>query len=139
MSEIFPKKFTVFFIMSEVISTPDAPAAIGPYVQARKIGNTLYTSGNVAIDPKTGKTPEGIGEQTTLALKNLDAVLKAAGFSKTDVIKCNLFIADMNDFNEMNAAYSEYFGDHKPCRCCTQAGKLCDPFKFELDCVAIKA
>ena len=115
----------------EVINTPDAPGAIGPYVQARKIGNVMYTSGNVAINPKDNSTPEGITEQTKLALENMEHVLQAGGFSKTDVVKTTCYLADMNDFATMNKAYAEFFGDHKPCRTCVQAGKLCDPFKFE--------
>lgn len=125
--------------MSTVISTPDAPGAIGPYVQARVIGNMLYTSGIVAIEPHGGPTPSDIAEQAKLSFKNLDAILIAAGFKKENIMKVNLFLADMNDFAAVNAEYAAYFGEYKPCRTCTQAGKLCDPFKMEFDIVAIKA
>ena len=123
--------------MSVIINPPDAPPPIAPYVPARLCGNTLYTSGNVAQD-KDGNTPEGIAEQTTLSLQNMEKVLNAAGFDKTHVVKCSVFLANMDDFAEMNKAYAAFFGDHKPCRTCTQAGKLSDPFKFEIDCIAYK-
>ena len=123
--------------MSRVIATPEAPAAIGHYVQARVAGNMLFTSGCVAIDPKGGPTPASVEEQTKLSLKNLQGILDAAGFKKEEVIKVTVYIADMKDFQEFNTAYAAFFGEHKPCRCCTQAGGLCDPFKVELEAVAI--
>lgn len=123
--------------MSRVIATPDAPEAIGHYVQARVAGNMLFTSGCVAIDPKGGPTPESVGAQTELSLKNLQAILDAAGFKKEEVVKVNVHISDMKDFQEFNSAYAAYFGDFKPCRCTTQAAGLCDPFKVELEVIAI--
>ena len=123
--------------MSVVITLPDAPPPVGPYVPARLCGNTLYTSGNIG-QFKDGTAAEGVYAQTKLALENMEEVLKAAGFSKTDVVKCSAFIANMDDFGEMNKAYAEFFGDHKPCRTCTQAGKLCAPYVFEVDCIAYK-
>lgn len=124
--------------MSKVITLPDAPPPIGPYCLARLCGNTLYTSGNVA-QAADGTTPAGIAEQTTLSLQNMEKVIKAAGMDKTNVVKCNCYLAKMEDFAEMNKAYSAFFGDHKPCRCCVQAGKLCDPFLFEVECICYKA
>ena len=125
--------------MSVVISTPDAPGAIGPYCQGRVCGNTMYTSGCIALDPHGGPAPETIEGQTALCLKNMEAILKAGGFAKTDVVKCNCFLADMNDFAKMNEEYAKFFGDHKPCRCCVQAGKLPAGKLFEVDCIAVKA
>ena len=110
--------------MSIVINTPDAPAAIGPYVQARVCGNTLYTSGVIAIDPHGGPAPESVEDQTRLVLKNLEAIVKAAGFEKTDIVRCGCFLQHMDDFSKFNAIYSEFFGDHKPCRATIEAGKL---------------
>ena len=124
--------------MSTVIHTTDAPEAIGPYVQARVIGNTLYTSGCVAINSHDGSKPEGLKEQTELCLKNLEAILKAAGYEKTDVVKTSVFLLDMNDFAEMNRIYAEFFGEHKPCRTCIQAGKLPGAFKVEIEAIAVK-
>ena len=125
--------------MSIVIDTPDAPGAIGPYVQGRVAGNTLYTSGCIAIDPHGGPTPETAGGQAALCLKNMGAIIEKAGFKKSDVVKCNCFLANMDDFNEFNKAYAEFFGDHKPCRCCVQAGKLPAGKLVEVDCIAVKA
>ena len=124
---------------SVVINTPEAPAAIGPYVQARKCGNTLYLAGCVAIDPHDPtKEIEGIVDQTKQVLKNMGNVLKAAEFEKEDVIKTNVYLLDMNDFGTMNKLYEEFFGEHKPCRTCIQAGKLPKAFKVEIDCIAMK-
>lgn len=124
--------------MSRVIATPDAPGAIGPYVQARVINNMLFTSGCVAINPHTGEEPESIEDQTRLVFSNLDAILKAAGFEKTDIVKMNVFLINMDDFAVMNGLYSEYFGDYKPCRCCVQAGRLPKAFKIEIEATAVK-
>ena len=125
--------------MSVVIHTPDAPEAIGPYVQGRACGNTLYTSGCIALDPHGGPAPETIEEQTALCLKNMNAIIEKAGFKKTDVVKCNVFLAHMEDFAAMNKEYAAFFGDHKPCRCCVQAGKLPANKLVEVDCIAVKA
>lgn len=125
--------------MSRVIDTKDAPGAIGPYVQGRVVGNTLYTSGCVAINPHTNEKPESIEEQTKLVLSNMNAILTAGGFSKTDVVKTTVFLLDMNDFATVNQIYAEYFGDHKPCRTCVQAAKLPATFKIEIEAIAVKA
>jgi 2-iminobutanoate/2-iminopropanoate deaminase len=123
---------------SRVINTPDAPGAIGPYVQARVAGNTLYTSGCVAIDPHGGPNPVDIVDQTRLVLSNLNAILTAAGYQKTDVVKTTVFLADMADFQTINGIYADFFGDHKPCRTCVQAGKLPGAFKIEIEAIAVK-
>jgi 2-iminobutanoate/2-iminopropanoate deaminase len=128
----------LYTFMSVVVDTPDAPGAIGPYLQARLCGNVYCTSGNGAIDSKTNATPPMIEEQTRISLENMNNVIRAASFPKTDVIKCDVFLADINDFAKMNAIYAEFFGDYKPCRTCMQAGKLCAPFLFEIACVCIK-
>lgn len=123
---------------SKVIHTPDAPKAIGPYVQARIAGNTLYTSGCVAINPHDDSRPEDVKEQAELCLKNLGAILAAAGYEKSDVVKTTVFLLDMNDFAEVNKIYAEFFGDHKPCRSCIQAGRLPAAFKVEIEAIAVK-
>ena len=90
--------------MKEVISTPKAPAAIGPYSQAIKVGNLVYTSGQIPIDPATGSFVEGgIKEQTRQSLLNVKAILEAAGLTMGNVVKTTVFMADMNDFADMNA------------------------------------
>ena len=125
--------------MSVVVHTTDAPEAIGPYVQGRVCGNTLYTSGCIANDPHGGPNPTEPYEQAVLCLKNMGAIIEKAGFKKTDVVKCNAFLADMKDFDLFNKAYAEFFGDHKPCRCCVQAGKLPAGKLVEVDCIAVRA
>ncbi|KAH0787858.1 RidA family protein [Histomonas meleagridis] len=123
--------------MSREIHTDDAPPAIGHYVQARVVKDTLYTSGIVGQDPKGGPTPEDVAGQTKIALQNLDAILKAANFTKHDIVRCDVYIANMDDFKAFDNAYIEYFGDYKPCRCTVQAAKLCDPFKVEMEVIAV--
>ena len=98
--------------MKKVISTAKAPAAIGPYSQAIQVGNLVYTSGQLPIDPATGIFPEGgIKEQTRQSLKNIQAILQGGGLSMTSVVKTTVFMADMNDFADMNAVYAEFFSE----------------------------
>jgi 2-iminobutanoate/2-iminopropanoate deaminase len=103
--------------MKKKISTAKAPAAIGPYSQAIQVGNLVYTSGQIPIDPATGNLVEGgIKEQARQALKNIQAILQEAGLSMANVIKTTVFMADMNDFADMNAVYGEFFSDPYPAR-----------------------
>ena len=103
--------------MKQVISTPKAPAAIGPYSQAIQVGNLVYTSGQIPIDPATGQFAEGgIKEQTRQSLLNVKAILEQAGLTMADVIKTTVFMADMNDFADMNAVYAEFFAEPYPAR-----------------------
>jgi 2-iminobutanoate/2-iminopropanoate deaminase len=110
------------------ISTPKAPAAIGPYSQAVRVGDFLYTSGQVALDPATGQiVPGAIAEQTTQVLENLKAVLEAAGATLTDVLKTVVFLKDMNDFAAMNAIYGKYLapeGTVAPARSTVEVARL---------------
>lgn len=118
--------------MIKTISTENAPAAIGPYSQAKIFGDIMYASGQIPIDPKTGKVVEGgITEQTEQALKNVVAILEASGTDINKVIKTTCFIADINDFAAFNAVYSTYFVDNKPARSCVAVkdlplGVLCE-------------
>ena len=101
--------------MKKVISTSKAPAAIGPYSQAIQVGNLIYTSGQIPIDPATGVFVEGgIKEQTRQSLLNVKAILEEAGLTMNDVVKTTVFMADMNDFAEMNADYAEFFAEPYP-------------------------
>lgn len=126
--------------MSRVIASPNAPPAVGHYSQARVAtpGQMLWTSGQVAQDPKGGPTPEGVYEQTVMALGNLNGILLEAGFERTDVVQCLVYIDSMDNFSEFNRAYAEFFGDHKPCRCTTQSAGMCAPFKVEIVATACK-
>ena len=103
--------------MKKVISTHKAPAAIGPYSQAIQVGNLVYTSGQIPVNPATGVFIEGgIKEQTRQSLTNVKAILEEAGLSMSNVVKTTVFMADMNDFADMNAVYAEFFAEPYPAR-----------------------
>ena len=108
----------------QIIHTEDAPAAVGPYSQAIRAGNLLLTSGQLGLDPETGTLPEGVEAQTKQSLKNIDAILAEAGYSREDVIKTTVFIANMSDFGTVNKIYAEFFGEHKPARSCVEVSAL---------------
>jgi 2-iminobutanoate/2-iminopropanoate deaminase len=122
------------------ISTPNAPAAIGPYSQAIRIGDFVYTSGQVALDPVSGQiVPGGIAEQTTRVLENLKAVLEAAGTNLTQVIKTVVFLKDMNDFAAMNAIYGQYLapaGTVAPARSTVEVARLPKDALVEIEVIA---
>jgi len=122
------------------IATPHAPAAIGPYAQAIRAGDTLFTSGQIPIDPATGNlVPGGIAEQTTRVLENLNAVLAAAGLSFAHVVKTTVFLKDMADFVAMNAIYATYFapeGTLPPARSTVQVAALPKDALVEIECIA---
>lgn len=123
--------------MNEVISTNDAPGAIGPYSQAVKAGGFVFCSGQIPIDTATGEfVPGGVAEQTEQVLKNLSAVLKAAGSSLEGVVKTTVFLADMNDFAAMNEVYGRYFSTNKPARATVQAARLPRDARVEIECIA---
>ena len=121
-----------------VISTANAPAAIGPYSQAIQTGNMLFTSGQLGLDPRTGALPEGIRAQTSQALANVGAILEEAGMSRENVVKTVVFLKDMNDFSAVNELYSEFFGDHKPARSCVEVAKLPKNGLVEIEIVAAR-
>src|SRR4028118_1448858 len=103
--------------MMETVTTENAPGAIGPYSQAVKTGNMVFCSGQIPIDPATGDfVSDDVAEQTEQVLKNLSAVLEAAGTSLNNVVKTTVFLADMNDFTRMNEVYTKYFSENKPAR-----------------------
>jgi 2-iminobutanoate/2-iminopropanoate deaminase len=122
------------------VSTTDAPAAIGPYSQAVRVGDTLYTSGQIPTDPATGNlVPGGIAEQTTRVLDNLKAVLGAAGIDLVHVVKTTVFLKDMKDFAAMNAIYAHYFappGIVPPARSTVQVAALPKDALVEIECIA---
>ena len=123
--------------MREIISTDKAPGAIGPYSQAIKTGGMVYCSGQIPIDPVTGEfVSNDITEQTDQVLKNLSAVLEAAGSSLGNVVKTTVFLADMSDFAAMNEIYAAYFGENKPARATVQAARLPREAKVEIECIA---
>jgi 2-iminobutanoate/2-iminopropanoate deaminase len=111
--------------MNERIATPNAPQAIGPYSQAIRHGDLLFVSGQIAMDPQTGNLIEGdIEAQTEQVLKNIAAIIDAAGMSLQDVVKCTCFLKDMNDFVRFNAVYERYFGESLPARETVEVARL---------------
>jgi len=126
--------------MKKVISTSDAPAAIGPYSQAIQVGNLIYTSGQIPINPSTGTVVEGgIKEQTRQSLQNVSAILQEAGLTMDSVIKTTVFMADMNDFADMNAVYAEFFSEPYPARSAVAVKTLPKGVMVEIEVVAEKA
>ena len=108
-----------------IISTKDAPAAIGPYSQAVDIGNLVFCSGQVPLDPETGAlVPGGIKEQTEQAFKNIEAILKEAGLTTGNIIKTTVFLADINDFADMNEVYAKHFEAPYPARSAVQVAAI---------------
>lgn len=107
-----------------MIASNDAPAAIGPYSQAMRLGNLLFTSGQIPLTPSGELISGGIEEQTHQVFRNLKAVLAEAGTSLTDVVKATVFLKDMGQFAALNAIYADYFGDHKPARSTVEVARL---------------
>ena len=126
--------------MKQVIITPNAPAPIGPYSQAILKGNTLYTSGQIALNPANGHLVlDDIKLETDQVMKNMAAVLKEAQMSFEDVVKASIFITDMNNFNEINAVYGSYFNEElAPARETVQVSKLPKNVNVEISMIAIK-
>jgi len=123
----------------EVIFSPNAPAAIGPYSQAIRVGNMLFLSGQLGISPKTGKFVEGGFEaQARQALENQKAVLTAAGFSLSDVVQCQVFVTDMNNYPKFNAIYKEYFTKDFPARAVLEVSRIPADGLVEIMMIAVK-
>ena len=123
--------------MKQAISTKKAPAAIGPYSQAIQVGNLVYTSGQIPIDPATGEFAKGgIKEQTRQSLTNVKAILDEAGLSMSNVVKTTVFMADMNDFADMNAVYAEFFTEPYPARSAVAVKTLPKGALVEIEVVA---
>jgi len=125
--------------MNQIIFAPEAPSPIGPYSQAVLAGNTLYVSGNIALDPESGELiNENITEETHAVMKNMEAVLRSAGFSFSDVVKCTIFIKDMGQFATINEAYGQYFKTNPPARETVEVSKLPKNLNIEISCIAVK-
>jgi 2-iminobutanoate/2-iminopropanoate deaminase len=122
----------------ETVSTPKAPAAIGPYSQAVTYGGLIFTSGQIPLDPNGQLVEGGIEEQTHQVFRNLSAVLEEAGASFRDVIKATVFLKDMNQFAAVNQIYASYFGDHKPARSTVEVARLPRDVLVEIELIAVK-
>lgn len=124
--------------MKKVIASPKAPKAVGPYSQAIELNGTLFISGQLPVNPETGKAPESIEDQTRQSLTNIGCILEEAGLGFNDVVKTTVLLDDIKNFGAMNAVYSEFFPDNKPARVCYQVAALPLGVKVEIDAVAGK-
>ena len=120
------------------VSTPNAPAALGPYSQAVDTGSTVYCSGQLGLDPATGNLAEGVQAQTHQALKNLQAVLNEAGLSLDNVVKTTVFVQDLADFGTVNEIYGTYFHGGFSARSCVQIAALPKNALVEIECIAVR-
>lgn len=123
--------------MKTIISTDKAPAAIGPYSQAVKVNDMVFTSGIIPVDPATGEIAEGVEAQANQAFKNLSNLLEASGSSMADVIKTTVFIKNMNDFGTINEIYSNYFEQPYPSRSCVEVARLPKDVLLEIEAVSL--
>lgn len=122
----------------ECLKTEKAPQAVGPYSQGMKVGDLVYTSGQLAIDPKTGELlTSDIKQATRLALNNVKEVLNAGGATLNDVIKVTVFVKDMGDFGNINEVYSEFFTEHKPARSLVEVARLPKDGTIEIEAIAV--
>lgn len=120
-----------------VVNSSGAPAPIGPYSQAIRTGDLLFVSGQVAIDPQTGETVDtDIESETHQVMKNIGAVLQAAGVDHTHIVKCSIFVRDMDDFGRINKAYGAYFKDSPPARETVEVSRLPKDVGVEISCIA---
>ena len=120
------------------VSTPNAPAALGPYSQAVDTGSTVYCSGQLGLDPATGNLADGVQAQTHQALKNLQAVLNEAGLSLDNVVKTTVFVQDLADFGTVNEIYGTYFHGGFPARSCVPIAALPKNALVEIECIAVR-
>jgi len=119
------------------VDGPDIPAPAGPYSPAVAFERLIFVAGQGGSDPVTGAMPESIEAQTEQCLRNIEAILKAAGSSLQHVLRCGVFLVDMRDYDRMNAVYARMFGDHRPARTTVQAAALPRPdLRVEIDCIA---
>jgi 2-iminobutanoate/2-iminopropanoate deaminase len=126
--------------MRQVVTAPDAPKAMGAYSPAIKAGNLLFISGQIPVDPSTGNLIQGdIAAQAEQVMKNLTALLRAAGASFTNVARTTVYLADMNDFTAMNEVYSRYVVDPPPARATVQVARLPRDVRIEIDAIAVLA
>ncbi len=125
--------------MKKEIKTEKAPQGIGPFSQAIEAHGFVFASGQIALDPKTGELNSGsIEEQTRIVLNNLKAVFEAAEISLDNVVKCNVYLQDMNDYSGMNAVYGEFFNSPFPARAAVQVARLPKDVKVEIEAIAVK-
>lgn len=124
----------------KTIHTEQAPKAVGPYSQAIDVNGTLYISGQLPFGPETMTLAgENIAEQTAQSLNNIKAIVTEAGYQVTEIVKCTVFLKDMNDFISMNEIYANFFGEHKPARCAVEVSRLPKDVQVEIDAICVKS
>ncbi len=124
--------------MKKIISTSDAPQAIGPYSQGVRVGSTIYFSGQIALDPKTGQLVTGdVKTQARRVMENIGGLLKAEGLGYDNIVKTTIFLADINDFQTVNEIYGSYFKQPPPARSTVQAGALPKAARLEIEVIAV--
>lgn len=122
-----------------VIITPNAPSPVGPYSQAIRAGNLIFVAGQIPLDPASGKMPEGITEQTRQVLRNIAAVLEAAGASMADVVKTTVYMKDLGEFAAMNQVYASFFRESPPARATVEVARLPKDARVEIEAIAVLA
>ncbi len=125
--------------MKEVIQIPGAPSPIGPYSQAVLVKDTLYVSGQIPVNPINGKLVEGtIKEMTDQVMQNIMALLEEAGMNEENIVKCSIFLKDLDNFSDVNEIYGSYFRSNPPARETVQVAKLPMDVEVEISCIAIR-
>lgn len=127
--------------MPDIIAIPNAPAAIGPYVQGVDLGNMVFTSGQLPIDPVTGEMPSDVASQTRQSLKNVQAIIEATGLSVRNIFKMTVFVKDLNTFATVNEVYQTFFEEHNapfPARSCVEAARLPKDALVEIEAIALR-
>ena len=124
--------------MKQIIATENAPKAVGPYSQAVEVNGTLYISGQIPVVPADGSVPEKIEDQTRQSLKNIGAILEAAGMTYDNVVKTTVLLDDIANFAAANAVYAEFFTGDKPARACFQVAALPMGVKIEIEAIAVR-
>ncbi|AHF78805.1 Endoribonuclease L-PSP [Sodalis praecaptivus] len=127
--------------MTRIINTENAPAAIGPYVQAVDLGNMILTSGQIPVCPKSGQVAEAVADQARQSLENVKAIVEAAGLQVADIVKTTVFVKDLNDFSTVNATYEAFFTEHHapfPARSCVEVARLPKDVKIEIEAIAVR-
>ena len=128
--------------MRNIIHTENAPAAIGPYVQAVDLGNLVFTSGQIPINPATGEIPQDITAQARQSLENVKAIIEQAGLKVADIVKTTVFVKDLNDFARLNAEYERFFKENNhpnfPARSCVEVARLPKDVGVEIEAIAVR-
>lgn len=127
--------------MTRIISTKNAPEAIGPYVQAVDLGDIIFTSGQIPVCPQSGQMAEGIAEQARQSLENVKAIVEAAGLHVADIVKTTVFMEDLNDLETFNVTYEVFFTEHNalfPARSCVEVARLPKYVKIEIEAIAVR-